>query len=103
RIITEADKRGMNDDEVIASLSQRGMPAGEQQKLRSRITAVRQQKLGNTRATDLAPPSEDSGRTVNDDAVLYDTLENRIAQDRPDSSRIFGSNLFRNSNTRFEP
>jgi len=103
RIITEADKRGMNDDQVIASLAQRGMPAGEQQKLRSRITAVRQQKLGNTRATDLAPPSEDSGRTVNDDAVLYDTLENRIAQDRPDSSRIFGSNLFRNSNIRFEP
>ena len=103
RMITEADKRGMNDDQVIASLSQRGMPAGEQQKLRSRMAAVRQQKLGNTRATDLAPPSEDSGRTVNDDAVLYDTLENRIAQDRPDSSRIFGSNLFRNSNIRFEP
>ena len=103
RMITEADKRGMNDDQVIASLAQRGMPAGEQQKLRSRMAAVRQQKLGNTRATDLAPPSEDSGRTVNEDVILYDTLENRIAQSKPDSSRIFGSNLFRNSNIRFEP
>src|SRR5690606_14405036 len=103
RIITEAEKRGLNDEQLIQSLSQRGMAAGEQQKLRNRITTVRQQKLGGTRATDIAPPADNSDRSVNESEILYDTLETEVEQEEASDGRIFGSELFRNNDIRFEP
>lgn len=103
RLITEADKRGLNDDQLIQSLGQQGMSSGEQQKLRSRITTIRKQKLGSTRTTDLVPLSEASGRSIDESTILYDSLEQKAIQDTTSSPRIFGSNLFRNSNIRFEP
>src|SRR5690606_28582524 len=66
RLITEAEKRGLNDEQLIQSLGQRGMAAGEQQKLRGRITQVRQQKLQGTRATDVVQPTDNSDRTINE-------------------------------------
>lgn len=103
RIITEAEKRGLNDEQLIQSLGQRGMAAGEQQKLRNRITTVRQQKLGGTRATDIAPPADNSDRSVNESEILYDTLETEVEQEEASDGRIFGSELFRNNDIRFEP
>ncbi|MGV3763828.1 SLBB domain-containing protein [Parapedobacter sp.] len=103
RIITEAEKRGLSDDQLIQSLGQRGMAAGEQQKLRNRLTTVRQQKLGGTRANDIVAP-DDSGRDVTQEIDLVDGMTNQAQQQPTDTGlRIFGSELFRNNDIRFEP
>lgn len=103
RMITEAEKRGLSDDQLLQSLGQRGMAAGEQQKLRNRITTVRQQKLQGTRATDVVQPTDNSDRTVNEGEILYDTVETEAEQEEASAGRIFGAELFRNNNLTFTP
>src|SRR5690606_3180571 len=103
RMITEADKRGVSDAQLIQDLGQRGMPAGERAKLRNRIATVRQQKLGGTRETDIVQPADNSDRSVDEGEVLYDTVEAEVEQEEASEGRIFGSSLFRNNNIRFEP
>ncbi|MEC3880150.1 SLBB domain-containing protein [Parapedobacter sp. 10938] len=103
RMITEADKRGVSDAQLIQDLGQRGMSTDEQQKLRNRITTVRQQKLEGTRETDIVQPTDNSDRTVNEDEILYDTVEAEVEQEEASEGRIFGSSLFRNGNITFAP
>src|SRR5690606_24739939 len=102
RIITEAEKRGLNDEQLIQSLGQRGMAAGEQQKLRNRITTVRQQKLGGTRANDIVTP-DDTGRSVTQEVDVVEGASQEQVQQDDTGLAIFGSELFRNNDIRFEP
>ncbi len=102
RLISEADKRGMNDAQLLQSLEQRGMNASEQAKLRSRMAEVRQNVLSGNKATDLIAPTEETGRRIDDGVELFDSAE-QAQETTPNSSRIFGSNLFRNSNIQFAP
>ena len=103
RIITEAEKRNLTDDQLIQSLAQRGMPAAEQQKLRSRIALVRQQNTpAGKRASNLAIPVDQQGRRVMDTTTVFlDSLI--LTKDTADTSRVFGSKLFRNTDIRFQP
>lgn len=103
RMITEAEKRGVSDAQLLQELGQRGMSASERQKLQSRIVTVRQQQSGGTQATDVVQPTDNSDRTVNEGEVLYDTVETEVEQEEADEGQIFGSSLFRNNNIRFEP
>src|SRR5690606_37633079 len=102
RIITEAEKRGLNDEQLIQTLGQRGMAAGEQQKLRNRITTVRQQRLGGTRANDIVTP-EQSDRRVTQPIDSIGWFDQDSVQPADTGLRIFGSELFRNTDIRFEP
>lgn len=102
RLITEAEKRGLSDDQLIQSLGQRGMAAGEQQKLRSRIAQVRQQRLGGTRANDIVTP-EQSDRRVTQPIDSIGWFDQDTVQPADTGLRIFGSELFRNNDIRFEP
>ncbi len=102
RMITEAEKRGLNDEQLIQSLGQRGMAAGEQQKLRNRITTVRQQKLGGTRANDIVTP-DDTGRSVTQEVDVVEGAAQEQTQQDDTGLTIFGSELFRNNDIRFEP
>ncbi|WP_188504854.1 SLBB domain-containing protein [Parapedobacter pyrenivorans] len=103
RIITEAEKRNLTDDQLIQSLGQRGMPAAEQQKLRSRIALVRQQNTpAGKRASTLAAPTDQQGRRVVDTTTAFlDSLV--LMKDTADTSRVFGAKLFRNTDIRFQP
>ncbi len=103
RMITEAEKRGVSDDQLLQELGQRGMAAGEQQKLRNRITTVRQQKLGGARANDIATRPEDTGRTVTGGVDLLDGVEQPQPQPVDTGLVVFGSSLFRNNNITFTP
>src|SRR5690606_6324378 len=102
RLITEAEKRGLDDGQLILSLGQRGLPAAEQQKLRQRIAQVRQQRGNLARGTDSVTGPGETGRQVTqpiDSALWFEP--DRL---QPDTGlRIFGSELFRNRDIRFEP
>lgn len=102
RIITEADKRGMNDDQLLQSLGQRGMSASEQAKMRSRIADVRSNVLNGAKATDLVAPTEETGRRMEESTEPFDLTE-QAQKDTLASKRVFGSDLFRNSNIQFAP
>ncbi|GGC38978.1 capsule polysaccharide transporter [Parapedobacter defluvii] len=102
KLIAEADRRGMTDDQLLQSLGQRGMSAAEQQKLRSRIMALRQKGgLASKPTTDSATSTDEQGRRVNDSTALLDTAS--FNKDAADTSRVFGAKLFRNTNIRFQP
>ncbi|WP_353197821.1 SLBB domain-containing protein, partial [Parapedobacter defluvii] len=104
KLIAEADRRGMTDDQLLQTLGQRGMSAAEQQKLRSRISTIRQQ--GTTKGSqkiDSGMSAGQAGRQLTGDTVtLSDTLNSSLP-DTSRASRIFGAKLFRNSEIRFEP
>lgn len=102
RIITEAEKRGLNDDQLLYSLGQRGLSGSEQQKLRARMGEVRKNILQGTRANELVEPVEEA-RTVDSDVDLFRNKEEEVLDDGNTGGRVFGANLFRNSNIRFEP
>ena len=104
RLVTEAEKRGLSDDQLLQTLSQRGMPAAEQQKLRDRIATYRKNNNAfvGKRDTNLQTPVEEWGRSVIDTTALSDSTW-LIEQDSTDSIRVFGSQLFRNNDIRFQP
>lgn len=103
RMITEAEKRGMNDDQLLQQLRQRGLPADEAQQLRSRIAQVRQQYLNGVRASDISRADDDTGRIVVDGIAPLDTVEREPVDIDDDGLQIFGSTLFRNNNITFTP
>ena len=94
QLMQDGDARGLTDAQVVQGAESKGLPASQGQKLSQRISSLRagSQKTA-TQSSELAPTS----RTLN-----Y----------RPDSasakppiahSAIFGADLFRNSNSTFEP
>ncbi|MBK1438374.1 SLBB domain-containing protein [Parapedobacter sp. ISTM3] len=103
KIMTDAEKRGLTDDQLLQGLAQRGMPAAEQQKLRSRMAALRQKgsPVGK-RAAAMPTPMDQQGRQVVDTTTAFvDSL--MIVEEEADTSRIFGAKLFRNTNIQFQP
>ncbi|WP_176146204.1 SLBB domain-containing protein [Parapedobacter luteus] len=103
KIMTDAEKRGLTDDQLLQALAQRGMPAAEQQKLRSRMAALRQKgsPVGK-RAAAMPTPMDQQGRQVVDTTTAFvDSL--MIVEEEADTSRIFGAKLFRNTNIQFQP
>lgn len=105
KLIAEADRRGMTDDQLLQTLGQRGMSAAEQQKLRSRMATIRQQGTtkGNSKI-DSSTSTMQTGRqlTSNDTSFFSDTLQTNLP-DTSRASRVFGAKLFRNTDIRFEP
>ncbi|MFC7526287.1 SLBB domain-containing protein [Parapedobacter sp. GCM10030251] len=105
KLIAEADRRGMTDDQLLQTLGQRGMSAAEQQKLRSRMATIRQQGTtkGNSKI-DSSTSRMQTGRqlTSSDTSFFSDTLQTNLP-DTSRASRVFGARLFRNTDIRFEP
>src|SRR5690606_1259102 len=86
KLMADADRRGMTDDQLLQSLGQRGMPAAEQQKLRTRINTLRQGQKGaaNTGKSSSTTSTDPTGRQVTGDSTLFpDTLGDGV----PDTSR----------------
>ncbi len=104
KMIAEAEKRSLSDEQLVQSLGQRGLPAAEQQKLRSRISALRQKGTSaGKRAANLSVPADQQGRQVVDTTTAFLDSLMQVNVDSADTSRIFGAKLFRNTNIRFQP
>src|SRR5690606_3388660 len=51
RVISQGEKQGLSDDEIVERIGQRGLPAAERQKLRNRISDLRRRGADSSQAT----------------------------------------------------
>ena len=102
RLIEEADKRGLSDEQLLQSLGQRGMSPAEQQKLKVRIDNKRMTMQQAPRSNDIIERTGEQGRQVAGETDPLGGID-LLSDAASDTSRVFGSKLFRNTDIRFEP
>lgn len=96
QFLQQAQAAGLSDADLIAQAQAKGMSAEQIQKLQSRIQGLRNVKTATTGGS--------SGSTPSSSARIVTGAENGDAGTvATGKSRIFGADLFRNSNTSFEP
>lgn len=106
-------ERGLTISEVETLAIARGMDLAEVSKLRRRINEVRNssQNTGDQDSSDSSMRNQNqrgiSGQLPNDlysyRSVKVDTLGLLLNEEQPDSSTVFGSNIFSNEYLTFEP
>jgi protein involved in polysaccharide export with SLBB domain len=101
--INRAKAAGMKPDELETELLRRGLPSSEMEELKVRI----QQIVGTSEIPETSTKEDQANFTQNNStnkrtapktAIQYESLENIKKR-----SRIFGSELFSNTNLTFEP
>ena len=98
-LLQQAQAAGLNDNQLIQKAQTGGMSVDQVSLLQKRISAIRLDNANNTAAS-----GETSEQLISRKTNGTDTTRkaDSTAQKAP-PSRIFGANLFRNSNTTFEP
>jgi protein involved in polysaccharide export with SLBB domain len=112
QLIQQAQKAGYNDDQILQQAQDRGMPGAQVQKLQARIKNIRN-KNGNVNGngTNKNGLKRSSADTINNKrrTNFRDSLNTDTSQKKQDffidwKPKIFGADLFRNSNSNtFEP
>lgn len=93
--VSQAKERGLTEDQVEAELLKRGLPESEMAELRTRI---RQLNISDTNTnTDVNTANQDTKRKLPPTNPLLNTPLEKT------KSKIFGSELFANTNLTFEP
>lgn len=105
KIMAQAESAGISDSDLIQSLESKGMSTDQAERLRTRISDIRNGVSGKKHTT-LA--SADSSNAQKSRKLNYkpDSLDNPLAQPDFVSSlipKVFGADLFSNRNTTFEP
>src|SRR6478672_6834623 len=95
--ISQAKERGLTEDQVESELLQRGFPEGEMAELRTRIRQLNDVD-SKTEPND-TPTSLDTKRK----AVQEKNNPLLIPVEKAKTSKVFGMDLFTNSNLSFEP
>ena len=107
QFIRQVESLGLPESQLEQIAIARGMRQEEVQKLRTRVELIKkQQKLPESNESNESASSNTSGRKVNDNAEQKDTIqyENKNAKtEREVKSKIFGADLFKNTNLTFEP
>jgi len=102
QLVARAESQGHSQDDMFAMLRARGMTAGEIAKLQTRVGRLQEQKASGQTPPVLVDTAA-WGRSV----FVYagDTLDIALGemQEKDEGPKIFGSDLFRNGNIRFEP
>ncbi len=94
RLVEEANKRGLSQQEAIAMAKARGMSQEQINALEQRIADLGDGKIFDTKASrPIAIQKEISVRNVNEQSVNKDNIENKV----------FGNDFFNNENLSFEP
>ena len=94
QMLQQAQSSGLSDEQVVQQAQSRGMSAAQATKLQNRISAIRHT------ASSSADTAQQTGRQLN-----Y-TPDNTTGQKSTNSASelpIFGADIFRNNNIRFEP
>ncbi|MEO7212711.1 SLBB domain-containing protein [Mucilaginibacter sp.] len=101
QILQQAQATGMTDAQLLQTLQARGLSAEQAQILQNRVATIR--KASNS-TTDQQQSTTDPGTTrslnYRPDSVNTSSRDNLYGAFTP---KIFGANLFRNSNITFEP
>lgn len=104
KIMAQAQSAGLSDDDLIKALESKGMSIDQAERLRTRISNIRNGISGKNKTT----ASADTNATETSRKLNYkpDSLDNPQAQPDFVSSllpKIFGADLFSNRNITFEP
>lgn len=97
-IIQQGRSQGLSDDQIVQNAQSNGMSAAQAQKLRARMTVI-DNKNGNTTQSNGGNNNQQTTRTLNYQA----DSEAYAKKSDPAQLQIFGADLFRTSNTTFEP
>jgi protein involved in polysaccharide export with SLBB domain len=97
QLLQQAQKAGLTDDQVVQQAQAKGMSASEASKLQDRIKEIRSNNHGFSDTTSF------TNRTLNYVPDRSDTLIQQNNSKRIARLPVFGANLFRNNNIRFEP
>jgi protein involved in polysaccharide export with SLBB domain len=94
QLIQEGEAKGLSDDQIVQTAESKGLPASQGSKLSRRIAGFRtgNQKTAAT-GSEVGQPSR---------ALNY-RPDSTLSKSPPSHSPIFGADLFRNSNSTFEP
>jgi protein involved in polysaccharide export with SLBB domain len=96
--IDQAKQRGLTIDQVETELLQRGFPETEMAELKIRIQQLNSTDSNTTANTDVNTSNQDTKRKLpQNNPLLNPPLENTK------TSKVFGTELFSNSNLTFEP
>jgi protein involved in polysaccharide export with SLBB domain len=105
QLVQQASASGLSDAQVIQMAENKGMPATQAAKLQDRINAYRQSTglTGSQGSGSSVSDTMRNGRQLNykpDSSQLNRSTRDSIRQLK---SKIFGADIFRNSNTSFSP
>jgi len=98
QILQQAQASGLSDSQILQQAEDKGMSADQVQLLQKRITAIRGSQ-GSTSAT--SDTAITQSRTLNYQPDK--TNQNQFTAKTDTTPKIFGADLFRNSNLTFEP
>jgi protein involved in polysaccharide export with SLBB domain len=104
QIIQQAQSSGLSDAELISQAQSRGMSDDQIQALQKRIDEVRAKDIGtggSTKGVDSA--TRQTSRQLNYKANPADTAKDQFNINTAFKSKIFGADLFRNKDIKFEP
>ena len=99
QLINQAQSSGLSDNQLLQQAQSRGMSDDQLQQLQKRITDIRSKDGFGSKSNNLDTTFQ-SGRKLNYSDTTNDTSQ--VKRD-PYKPKIFGADLFRNKNLRFEP
>jgi protein involved in polysaccharide export with SLBB domain len=104
QLMQQAQKAGLSDDQILQQAQQKGMSGDQVQKLGIRIKNIRNKNANFKKSTVDTSANLFRGRRQNFKADTLDTLSNKKYLFENLTPKIFGAELFRNSNSNtFEP
>ena len=98
QLMQQAQASGLSDEQLLQTLQSRGLSADQSKILQTRVTALRKTA---SPAVD-APQDLPVSRELNYKAVA-DTISGKESVTSIFTPKVYGANLFKNSNTTFEP
>ena len=100
QLLQQASGAGLSDDQILQQASARGLPDDQVQALKQRIQDIRSKDgtIGRQGGSDSSSYSSSTARRLNYRADS-DSTQNAVLR----GPKIFGADLFRNRNMRFEP
>lgn len=100
QMMARAGEQGMSASEMYSALAAEGMSSNEITKLQARVYRLTKTEVGDKNLSVLVDPTEE-GRRAGNTSDLVETSVGEVQDDgRP---KVFGADLFRNGNIRFEP
>ncbi|HMP99998.1 MAG TPA: polysaccharide biosynthesis/export family protein [Cyclobacteriaceae bacterium] len=104
-LVKRAEASGMNEQQLEAMAAQRGMPAAEIAKLRTRINALRRGRVGMTDENQRRMQGRQLNEIMGEDIFLSITWRERdtIPKLTEEQKKIFGYTLFHNKTLDFSP
>ncbi|HEY8957849.1 SLBB domain-containing protein, partial [Chitinophaga sp.] len=106
RIVAEMKQNNMSMDDIDSYAEQKGVPATEAEKLKTRIQMMGLDKtLDKKKSTEMfQQDTQYSGRSFNDsDTTKVDLFRQNASASEIKRKKIFGAELFTNKNLTFEP